>query len=221
MPGPLEGSYHGLKSAGGSIPRLGVTAARLTSDIVTWPEGGRRETAGQGAPGHGQQVRGPGVPLQHRHQRAPGHLPRRPGPGHPRGRYQRPVGKVHGAPGIVGPGALRLRVAGAVGTAGHVFGHADPESPGLQPHRGAPLALRRRNEHAGECRSAGRRRPRGRGPGRRYRAPGHQCPGAVLPGRLDSRGDAHRYRPLQRNDRGRAASLRPRVWCRAGKQPGW
>ena len=38
VPGPLEGSYHGLKSAGGSIPRLGVTAARLTSDIVTWPE---------------------------------------------------------------------------------------------------------------------------------------------------------------------------------------
>ena len=38
VPGPLEGSYHGLKSAGGSIPRFGVTAARLTSDIVTWPE---------------------------------------------------------------------------------------------------------------------------------------------------------------------------------------
>ena len=38
VPGPLAGSYHGLKSAGGSIPRFGVTAARLTSDIVTWPE---------------------------------------------------------------------------------------------------------------------------------------------------------------------------------------
>ena len=38
VPGPLDGSYHGLKSAGGSIPRFGVTAARLTSDIVTWPE---------------------------------------------------------------------------------------------------------------------------------------------------------------------------------------
>ena len=38
VPGPLEGSYHGLKSAGGSMPRFGVTAARLTSDIVTWPE---------------------------------------------------------------------------------------------------------------------------------------------------------------------------------------
>ncbi|MCY4489281.1 MAG: ornithine cyclodeaminase family protein [Deltaproteobacteria bacterium] len=38
VPGPLEDSYHGLKAAGGSMPRFGVTAARLTSDIVTWPE---------------------------------------------------------------------------------------------------------------------------------------------------------------------------------------
>lgn len=38
VPGPLGGSYHGLKATGGSIPRFGVTAARLTSDIVTWPE---------------------------------------------------------------------------------------------------------------------------------------------------------------------------------------
>lgn len=37
VPGPLEESYHGLKTAAGSVPRFGVTAARLTSDIVTWP----------------------------------------------------------------------------------------------------------------------------------------------------------------------------------------
>lgn len=38
VPRPSGNSYHGLKSAGGSIPRLGVTAARLTSDILSWPE---------------------------------------------------------------------------------------------------------------------------------------------------------------------------------------
>lgn len=37
VPGPLEGSYHGFKTFSGSIPRLGVTALRLNSDIVTWP----------------------------------------------------------------------------------------------------------------------------------------------------------------------------------------
>lgn len=37
VPGPLDNSYHGLKTAAGSVPRFGVTAARLTSDIVTWP----------------------------------------------------------------------------------------------------------------------------------------------------------------------------------------
>jgi alanine dehydrogenase len=37
VPGPFDGSYHGLKSSIGSIPRVGVTAVRLTSDIVTWP----------------------------------------------------------------------------------------------------------------------------------------------------------------------------------------
>ena len=38
VPRPSGNSYHGLKLAGGSIPRLGVTAARLTSDILSWPE---------------------------------------------------------------------------------------------------------------------------------------------------------------------------------------
>jgi ornithine cyclodeaminase/alanine dehydrogenase-like protein (mu-crystallin family) len=37
VPGPLEGSYHGLKVSSGSLPRAGVAAVRLTSDIVTWP----------------------------------------------------------------------------------------------------------------------------------------------------------------------------------------
>jgi alanine dehydrogenase len=37
VPGPFDGSYHGLKASAGSIPRVGVTAVRLTSDIVTWP----------------------------------------------------------------------------------------------------------------------------------------------------------------------------------------
>jgi len=44
VPGPLEGSYHGLKTFSGSIPREGVAALRLNSDIVTWPvvNGGQR-----------------------------------------------------------------------------------------------------------------------------------------------------------------------------------
>ncbi len=37
VPGPLEGSYHGLKVTSGSFPREGMAAVRLTSDIITWP----------------------------------------------------------------------------------------------------------------------------------------------------------------------------------------
>ena len=37
VPGPLDGSYHGLKTSCASLPRAGVTTMRLTSDILTWP----------------------------------------------------------------------------------------------------------------------------------------------------------------------------------------
>ena len=37
VPGPLEQSYHGLKSSCASLPRAGVTTMRVTSDILTWP----------------------------------------------------------------------------------------------------------------------------------------------------------------------------------------
>ena len=35
VPGPLDGSYHGLKTSCASLPRSGVTTMRLTSDILT------------------------------------------------------------------------------------------------------------------------------------------------------------------------------------------
>jgi alanine dehydrogenase len=37
VPGPLPGSYHGLKTSCGSLPRAQVTTVRVTSDIITWP----------------------------------------------------------------------------------------------------------------------------------------------------------------------------------------
>jgi len=37
VPGPLGGSYHGLKTSCASWPRAGVTTMRLTSDVLTWP----------------------------------------------------------------------------------------------------------------------------------------------------------------------------------------
>ena len=37
VPGPLDGSYHGLKTSCASLPCAGVTTMRLTSDIITWP----------------------------------------------------------------------------------------------------------------------------------------------------------------------------------------
>ena len=37
VPGPLDASYHGLKTSCASWPRAGVTTMRLTSDILTWP----------------------------------------------------------------------------------------------------------------------------------------------------------------------------------------
>ena len=43
VPGPLDGSYHGLKTSCASLPRLGVTTMRLTSDILTWPIVGGRQ----------------------------------------------------------------------------------------------------------------------------------------------------------------------------------
>jgi ornithine cyclodeaminase/alanine dehydrogenase-like protein (mu-crystallin family) len=43
VPGPLDGSYHGLKASCGSLPRSGVTTMRLTSDILTWPVVGGRQ----------------------------------------------------------------------------------------------------------------------------------------------------------------------------------
>ncbi|MGH7824504.1 MAG: ornithine cyclodeaminase family protein [Candidatus Binatia bacterium] len=38
VPGPLEGSYHGLKLSCGSMPRDHVTTVRVTSDVIKWPE---------------------------------------------------------------------------------------------------------------------------------------------------------------------------------------
>lgn len=35
VPGPFEGSYHGLKTSCASLPRAGVTTMRLTSDVLT------------------------------------------------------------------------------------------------------------------------------------------------------------------------------------------
>jgi ornithine cyclodeaminase/alanine dehydrogenase-like protein (mu-crystallin family) len=43
VPGPLEGSYHGLKTSCASLPRAGVTTMRLTSDVLTWPMVGGRQ----------------------------------------------------------------------------------------------------------------------------------------------------------------------------------
>lgn len=43
VPGPLEQSYHGLKTSCASLPRAGVTTMRVTSDILTWPNIGGRQ----------------------------------------------------------------------------------------------------------------------------------------------------------------------------------
>jgi alanine dehydrogenase len=43
VPGPLDGSFHGLKTSCASLPRSGITTMRLTSDILTWPIVGGRQ----------------------------------------------------------------------------------------------------------------------------------------------------------------------------------
>jgi ornithine cyclodeaminase/alanine dehydrogenase-like protein (mu-crystallin family) len=43
VPGPLEESYHGLKTSCASLPEAGVTTVRLTSDVITWPKSGGRQ----------------------------------------------------------------------------------------------------------------------------------------------------------------------------------
>jgi ornithine cyclodeaminase/alanine dehydrogenase-like protein (mu-crystallin family) len=43
VPGPFDGSYHGLKTSCASLPRSGVTTMRVTSDILTWPLVGGRQ----------------------------------------------------------------------------------------------------------------------------------------------------------------------------------
>ncbi|MGE5218987.1 MAG: ornithine cyclodeaminase family protein [Chloroflexota bacterium] len=43
VPGPTEGSYHGLKTSCASLPRAGVTTMRVTSDVLTWPLVGGRQ----------------------------------------------------------------------------------------------------------------------------------------------------------------------------------
>ena len=37
VPGPFEASYHGLKTSCASLPVVGITTIRVTSDILTWP----------------------------------------------------------------------------------------------------------------------------------------------------------------------------------------
>ena len=43
VPGPLENSYHGLKTSCAALPNAGVTTLRLTSDVITWPTIGGRQ----------------------------------------------------------------------------------------------------------------------------------------------------------------------------------
>ena len=55
VPGPLDGSYHGLKTSCASLPRSGVTTMRLTSDIYVadcW----RAAAPGKDSFGDGRQV---------------------------------------------------------------------------------------------------------------------------------------------------------------------
>lgn len=43
VPGPIENSYHGLKTSCAALPNAGVTTMRLTSDVLTWPTIGGRQ----------------------------------------------------------------------------------------------------------------------------------------------------------------------------------
>ncbi|HWH77703.1 MAG TPA: hypothetical protein VNT76_10045, partial [Candidatus Binatus sp.] len=43
VPGPLAGSYHGLKTSCAALPQAGVTTMRITSDVLTWPVIGGRQ----------------------------------------------------------------------------------------------------------------------------------------------------------------------------------
>ena len=53
VPTEGPGQYYGFKTMVGSVPRIGVTALRLNSDILTWPErdGNRRRVKVPAAPG--------------------------------------------------------------------------------------------------------------------------------------------------------------------------
>jgi alanine dehydrogenase len=37
VPGPIQSSYHGLKTSCAALPLVGITTMRVTSDILTWP----------------------------------------------------------------------------------------------------------------------------------------------------------------------------------------
>jgi ornithine cyclodeaminase/alanine dehydrogenase-like protein (mu-crystallin family) len=43
VPGPIENSYHGLKTSCASLPEAKITTMRVTSDILTWPKIGGRQ----------------------------------------------------------------------------------------------------------------------------------------------------------------------------------
>ena len=54
VPGPLENSYHGLKTSCAALPNAGVTTMRLTLRRYHLADNRRPATSGESSIGHGQ-----------------------------------------------------------------------------------------------------------------------------------------------------------------------
>ena len=131
VPGPLDGSYHGLKTSCASLPRSGVTTMRLTSDILTWPVIGGRQRRVKVPLAMGGKYVGLVFVFSTATGELLGHLSRRFYPGDSGRGYQRALGEIHGPARFLCPGGLWFWLASAAGSARHVQGFACPRSSNL------------------------------------------------------------------------------------------
>lgn len=105
-----EDGLYALKSMDCVIPKFGVGAIRINSDILTFPktDGQMRRVKAPAAPG--ERYTGMGAAVQHPYRRAADDLPRRVA--HAGRRHQRARGQAHGAQGRTRGHHPRLRLAG-------------------------------------------------------------------------------------------------------------
>ena len=203
-----SGGMYALKSMDGVIPKLGVGAIRINSDILTFPEDQRLPATGESAGGAQQALYRISPAVLHQDRRAARDLPRRHDPadagrGNLRARGQVPVARQ-----CRGRHHPWLRLAGAQPGPRHRVRAQCQGNPLLLDPQGDAGGVRKRDVPDRRAGNQGLRHRRGGGQRRRHRARGDECHRAGIQTGMDREGYAPEHDQTGRIQPGCGAARR-------------